>query len=54
VNVNAFRYQLLGKFLHELNNSWNLKKETSLFIMYKCKERARVEDERTEENWWED
>jgi hypothetical protein len=42
VNVNALRYQLLGKFLHELNNSWNLKKEISLFIMYRCKEAGKT------------
>jgi hypothetical protein len=30
------------------------KKETISFIMHRCKERARVEDERIEENGLED
>ncbi len=42
MNVNALRYQLLGKFLHELNNSWNLGKKTGSLIIhigtYRCKE----------------
>jgi hypothetical protein len=50
VNVNALRHQLLGKFLHELNNSWNLGKRNK-FFMYRCKERARVEDEIIEETY---